>query len=297
MTEFQEPTITARRPDVNSAEAILYGKEYLSQKSADWFWDAVEDQLKKELEENKRRIRDPEFAAMVLKNRPNMIFARNPPVSNVNQLRDLQILKLCVKNGTAIRDIQVRRTNNELYSRMKGIAQYTERMMQDGVSDSTWKVATNGKNEPITYDSIRRLLDDDEMKAEADAKEFSIQLDRYKADKDRFALEMEEYRRSIDEGREYVPPEVETNDFNIDEEQALPDIPIYREIINKDAVRELDEEQEEMVDPNSDLFWGYEDEEPIIQTYNMTPLYDDIRTYLTDWYPSAVSRFLAEVGA
>ena len=294
MNDIADQSIIVMKPDVNSAEAILYGKEYLQQKSADWFWDAVEDELRRELEDNKRKIRDVEFAAMVLKNRPNMIFARNPPVSNVNQLKDLQIMKLCVKNGTALRDLEIRRKNNELYSRMKGIAQYTEKMMEEGISDRTWRVSTNGKNEPITYDTIRRLLDNDELKAEADAREFAIELDAYNADRTKFAEELDEYKRAHG-SQELDHPDIDSEEDSGFVDEKIPDIPIYMEV-----------GESRMLDPNSDEFWDDEDVEEYYQDADYEPelisrdflngpLHNAIQIKLACWYADDVEWFLTEV--
>jgi len=302
-----EHTITVRRPDVNSAEAIVYGDEYLAQKSSDWFWDAVEDELKKQLEKNKASVRDKEFAAMVLKTRPNMIFARNPPVSNFDQLKDLRTLKMCVRNGSALKDLEVRRKSNELYSRMKGIAQYTQQMYASGISDSTWKISTTGKNEPITYDSIRRLMDDDELKAEEDAREYAVELDAYKADREKFNQEFEAYKRAMEEGMDYVPPSFDEDDEM--SEPDFPDIPIYREVLDmgSDEPEEEFDENGDMPDPNSDEYWGSEDDYdddnvdgsyvPSLKEWDFinAPLHDRIQYRVQWWCADDVEWFLTEV--
>jgi len=261
--------------------------------------------LKKQLEENKRKIRDPVFASMVLNTRSSMIFARNPPISDIGQIRDLMALKACVKTGTALRELDLKRKTNELYFRMKGISQYTEKLLADGITDSTWRIATNNKNEPITYDLIRGLMDEDALKAEEDAKEFALELDAYKADRERFNKEMEEYRKAMEEGRDYLPPDVDAEDeYEPAEEDVIPEIPIYMEVQDRDQepVQE-DEEKEELMDPNSDEFWQdegyYIDDEFHMDSIDFVNgvAHSTLQYYLSGWCSDEVEWFLTEVAA
>ena len=193
---------------------------------------------------------------------------------------------------------------------MKGISQYTKQMYASGISDSAWKISTAEKNEPITYDSVRRLMDDDEMKAEADAKEYVVELDAYKADKERFNQELEAYRKAIEEGRDYVP------DFDDDighngSEKDIPDIPIYREVLDTGQQRDGQSDDDDIPDPNSDEFWvdeDYEGDEPADEGYSHVPskndydfvngaFHDALHRNIHRWYADDVEWFLSEVCA
>ena len=52
-----EQSVMITRPDSNTAEAITYGDEYTFIKSATWWWDALEDELNRQLKEESLKSR------------------------------------------------------------------------------------------------------------------------------------------------------------------------------------------------------------------------------------------------
>jgi len=244
--------IIPERPDVNTAEATLYGSKYLWMKATDYFWDQVEEQLEKELDEQISKIRDLDFAVFVLKRRPDMIWYRNnPPTNKPAQLMDLRTIREAVIRGTSLRKVKYRRQSNEMYARLHGIAEYTAQSRDRGVSESAWKSATlNRSNDPITYEAVRTLAQDREQFANADAARLEQDRDYFRQQQDLFQQQYDEYLEETSmpadpfEDGGYSDGDA---DEYIDElaikEQILADIPI---IIERD--------------PTDDSYWDEREE-------------------------------------
>lgn len=234
-------------PDQNTSEAITYGSKYLFAKSTKWFWDSLEDEERKQIEELKRKIIDPEWAAYVLKNRRDMIFS-NPYLDNIDHIRDLRTIREIVKRGTALEDIQFRRESNLMYARMHGIHEYCKQLTANGITETIWKSATADDDTPIEYETLRALKDNDAGTSRRKAMET---LAEEEAARRQMEMYREETSRRIGDATADEPYEEE-------EERTIAEIPIYREIKEdtdywRDEVsdEEMEEEQPDMNDPTA----------------------------------------------
>lgn len=248
-----EQSIISPRPDSNTAEAITYGDEYTFIKSATWWWDSLEDELNRQLEREMSRFIDPEFCLYVLRSRPNMIWARQPPVNEPDKMRDLRQLREVIKRGTALRDLKVRRMNNELYARLKGVEKHIGELRERGISDTMWMASTAGRNERIDFEMLREILDDDELKAEMEAGQIEKDLREYNREKEQFAREYAEYLRRQDE--EFDPERIMgREESQVQEERPfdISDLPIFMDaperVRSEDPVDDGD-------DPGSEEYW------------------------------------------
>lgn len=166
MTDNQTSFSVIRQiPDDNTSEAIAYGSEYEFAKASRYFWDETEDEMGKEMRRLMRQIIDPDFALMVLRHRPDMIRSKQPPVNDPDQIRDLWTLRQIIAWGTGREILDVYRTENELYASMKGVRDYSEHLLAQGVSQEMWKAATLGLLRPIEYETVRTVRDRDEDEA------------------------------------------------------------------------------------------------------------------------------------
>lgn len=264
---FEEymPTVIRDRPDKNSAEAILYGSKYLVHKSADWWYEMLLNELERQLEEKKGRVKDPQFAAFVLKKRPGILNAREQPVNSVDQMRDIWTLKECVKISAAMKMVRRDQKESEMWCRMHGTDEYIRRRMADGISEGAWKSATASRNPQIEFDSVRALYDDDEGRAEAVAEQYAMDLERYREEQRRFAEQKRRYDEMIEAG-DFHPEDVledgaEEGPSDTSVGGGWPDgaadpvdtIPIYR-----GAARDAGSDEDgacDAADPDSDEFW------------------------------------------
>ena len=145
-------------PDSNTAEAILYGPSYGWIKSALWVWDEMQDYLMRKADSLEGQIMDRRWCYDVMRNDRYLIFARSPPVNEVEHLKDLFTLRALCKCVAGIRKIEEYRRHNISWARMKGIQQYVDSMAGRGISEAEWKAATASYNtEPITYDYVHGL--------------------------------------------------------------------------------------------------------------------------------------------
>ena len=234
-TPILDQSVLVTRPDANTAEAITYGDEYQFYKSSKWWWDAVEDELNKQLEQEIAKLRDIEFCSYVVNNRPSMIWSRQPTVNEPDKLRDLMQLREVIKRGTAIRNLNVRRAKNEMYARLKGVDKHTKEIREKScISDNAWMAATCGKNDHIDYEMLRELLDDDRQKAVRDAEEMEMSIAEYNRAKEQFAKDYEAWQKARDEemdpnrlmeSEDGSPAEPEKEPFDITK------LPIYQEAI------------------------------------------------------------------
>lgn len=261
---FEEyvPTVIRDRPDPNSSEAILYGSKYLVHKSADWWYDMLLNELDRQIEQKKLKVRDKEFAAFVLTSRPGMIFANSPPVSNFDQLKDLRALRDCVKTASARKLVERDRAEMEMYCRMHGTDEFIRRKMQDGITEGEWKAATASRNPPIDFDAVRAIYDDDAEASVPIAEQLDEDLARYREEQQAFEREMQRYRDAVENGEEFRPEEVFDEDGNPIGAHGIrskvpdgmePGIAIYRDAV-KSYMDDMD--RKEGKNPNSDDFWN-----------------------------------------
>lgn len=257
--QIMDQSVLITRPDANTAEAITYGDEYQFYKSSKWWWDAVEDELKKQLEQEMGKLRDIEFCSYVVNNRPNMIWSRQPPVNEPEKQRDLMQLREVIKRGTALRDLNIRRTKNEMYARLKGVDKHTREIREKSfISDNAWMAATCGRNDHIDYEMLRELLDDDKTKAAREAEQMEMSIKEYNAAKEQFAKDYEAWQKAKDE--EMDPNRaMESDDAPaepVKEPFDITKLPIYQEAVEGEGVSGEDKGDSERRDPLSDEYWA-----------------------------------------
>lgn len=308
---LNEPSIVVPRPDSNTSEAILYGDEYQFYKSAMWWWDAVRNELEKQLEDEKAKLRDPEFCLYVLERRPNMIWSKQPPVNEIEKLRDIRQLREVIRRGTALRNLEVRRANNEMYAKLKGIDKHVKEVRENGVSETMWMAATAGRNQQIDFEMLREILDDDKLKAEVEAEEIAKSIAERNKENERFQKEYDEYMRMKKEqmdpskamDSEDVPPDgAGKKPFNIE------DVSIFREAV--DNLRRKESIERAKSDPGSQEYWdsgtesGSEDGSGIeedgqsdddgtaVSNWIIAPVHEKLRRELEDWRMDDMGWFL-----
>ncbi len=205
-----QPTGTGSLPDANTAEAILYGKAYSWIKSALWAWDEMEDYLLKKADSLDSQIMDREWAYEVMTHNRYMIYARSPPVNEVQHLKDLFTLRSLSKCLAGIYKIREYREQNVCWARMKGIQEYVSSLAGRGISESEWKAATADYNmRPIDFDSVHGLVPD-MLPGE------SVDWDRAMSD----LMGEDEYQKML--GRLYGGFDVPSDDEDEDEDGLAP---------------------------------------------------------------------------
>ena len=224
-------------PDEYTAEAIMYGSAYRFYKSATYYWDQVEDQLKHDIESLKGRIRDRQFAAFIMSSSPYTIFSNPPPFDEPDKIRDCWTLREIVRKGTALYDLQLRRTENRMWAEMVGVSEYAAKLNESGITEERWKSATLGQMVPIEFETIRAHRDYDELEAKKETAEYLENESRARAEADRLKREFDEFVKGLDDREESddgddrrIPDREVDNDEDVEVEDA-PDIPIYREIL------------------------------------------------------------------
>lgn len=300
-----DTSVMVPRPDSNTAEAILYGDEYKFYKSAMWWWDAVRNELEKQLDVEMSKLQDPEFCLYVLERRPSMIWSKQPPMNEIDKLRDLRQLREVIRRGTALRNLEVRRANNEMYAKLMGIDKHVREVREGGVSETMWMAATSGRNQQIDFEMLREILDDDKLKAEAEAEEIGLSIAERRKENERFQKEYDEYLRSRKEemdpqrameSEEQSEPEPEP--FNIE------DVSIFRDAA--DDIRRREEEYRARNDPGSEEYWGSDPgaegeghgdaSEESVPGWVSAPAHDRIRRGMSGWYMDDMDWFLSEMG-
>ena len=146
--EVYAPTIPPI-PDEYTAESITYGSAYRFWKSAKYYWDQVEDQLRHDIDDLKGSIRDPRFAAFIMESNRYAIFANPPPFDDPNKIRDCWTLREIVRKGTALYDLQLRRTENRMWAEMVGVSEYSARL-NEKVSERLMIIPRIYTNKPRT---------------------------------------------------------------------------------------------------------------------------------------------------
>ena len=225
MNDSYQPTIFPI-PDEYTADAIMYGSAYTFYLSSKYYWDQVQDQLEQDIESLKGKLRNKEFAAYIMNNAQYMIFANPPPSNNPDEIRDLWTLREIVRKGTALRNLELRRMENRLWSEMKGVSEYASKINAEAVSEERWKSATMGQMAPIDFETIRALRDEEPIIARKEVEEYMSEEARLRAQAKEFRSGYNEWLREMDRS-------VESDDDDYDgpdeDDGRLPDITIYRD--------------------------------------------------------------------
>ena len=225
LNDSYQPTIFPI-PDEYTADAIMYGSAYTFYLSSKYYWDQVQDQLEQDIESLKGKLRNKEFAAYIMNNAQYMIFANPPPSNNPDEIRDLWTLREIVRKGTALRNLELRRMENRLWSEMKGVSEYASKVNAEAVSEERWKSATMGQMAPIDFETIRALRDEEPIIARKEVEEYMSEEARLRAQAKEFRSGYNEWLREMDRS-------VESDDDDYDgpeeDDGRLPDITIYRD--------------------------------------------------------------------
>ncbi len=232
MTVEATYTVIDPIPDDNTSQAIAYGTEYKFAASSKYLWDETEDLMDKEILALMRKIRDPAFVSYVVRERPDMIWATNPPVPEPDKIRDLWTLRQLVNWHTGKELLDVFRRENLMYASMCGVSEYSEKLLADGVTQSMWASATTGLIQPVDYESVRTVKDREEILAKRDAERYSDDGSYEPEARTRAVNEFnEDYARYLEERAE----EAEIEDF---EEESPEDAADRLEII-REEVRDI----------------------------------------------------------
>ena len=251
LNDEYQPTIFPI-PDEYTAESVMYGSAYRFWKSAKYYWDQVEDQLRHDIEDLKRQIRDPKFAAFIMTNRQYAIFSNPPPFDEPDKIRDCWTLRDIVRKGTALYDLQLRRRENQMWAEMVGVSEYSAKLNEQGISEERWKAATMGQMVPIDFESIRALRDYEPIEAQKETEEYLSEEARLKAESERMRREYDDWLSKMDESMESEEDDDSggnDEDSSEDTESAgdvVPEIQILKEILADD---DDDESQEDGIEP------------------------------------------------
>ena len=235
LNDTYQPTIFPI-PDEYTANAIMYGSAYTFQLSSKFYWDQVQDQLEQDIERLKRKLINKEFAAYVMNNAQHMVFANPPPSNNPDEIRDLWTLREIVRKGTALRQLDMRRMENRLWSEMMGVSEYARKVNADDISEERWKSATMGQMAPIDFETIRALRDEEPVMAKKEVEEYMSEEARLRAQAKEFRNGYNDWLREMDRS---VETDEDFDDYDDDEEddQAQPEITIWRdEMVDGDDV-------------------------------------------------------------
>ena len=217
-------------PDDNTSEAIMYGPAYKYAKSSKWYLDELEENADARVEELIDQIIDLEWAAMVMNRNPGLIFARNPPVSDPDKIRDLWTLRQIVNYGSSKPMIEVFRTTSRLYSTMQGVDQHAQQYISEGVAEPMWKAATIGFNMPIEYETVRTIKNQEYRTSVDDLEAYYYDMDseERRREADRIEREAKDYARSFDYEDKEEPRPVPAFDiyreYDLAEERTSDDV-------------------------------------------------------------------------
>lgn len=225
LNDSYQPTIFPI-PDEYTADAIMYGSAYTFYLSSKYYWDQVQDQLEQDIESLKGKLRNKEFAAYIMNNAQYMIFANPPPSNNPDEIRDLWTLREIVRKGTALRNLELRRMENRLWSEMKGVSEYASKVNAEAVSEERWKSATMGQMAPIDFETIRALRDEEPIIARKEVEEYMSEEARLRAQAKEFRSGYNEWLREMDRS---VESDEDDYDGADEDDGRLPDITIYRD--------------------------------------------------------------------
>ena len=274
-------------PDDNTAEAVMYGPAYRYAKSARWYLDEVDEEIDRRIEELKSELNDIEWCAGVLRMRPMLIYARDPPVSDPSKIRDLWTLRQIVNYGTAKRDLKLERVVAEMYCTIQGVDQHARQYTDTGVPESIWKSSTLGISLPIEYESIRTIKDQDERLSAADVEDMYVTMDSAQrlAEAEGIRRDTAEYLDRFNDDDEEGEAEDDGWEDDVPDEspRAPPIIPIFREV-------EIPGEG-----PESDGYWTDEvDEDEYVEEYEEVDGHVDCWVPVMDGVSDVVSRYVED---
>lgn len=237
LNDTYQPTIFPI-PDEYTANAIMYGSAYTFQLSSKFYWDQVQDQLEQDIERLKRKLINREFAAYVMNNAQHMVFANPPPSNNPDEIRDLWTLREIVRKGTALRQLDMRRMENRLWSEMMGVSEYARKVNADDISEERWKSATMGQMAPIDFETIRALRDEEPVMAKKEVEEYMSEEARLRAQAKEFRNGYNEWLREMDRSVE-TDEDFDDYDDDEDDDRTQPEITIWRDEMVDDEDVEL----------------------------------------------------------
>lgn len=236
LNDTYQPTIFPI-PDEYTANAIMYGSAYTFQLSSKFYWDQVQDQLEQDIERLKRKLINREFAAYVMNNAQHMVFANPPPSNNPDEIRDLWTLREIVRKGTALRQLDMRRMENRLWSEMKGVSEYARKVNAENVSEERWKSATMGQMAPIDFETIRALRDEEPIIARKEVEEYMSEEARLRAQAKEFRNGYNDWLKEMDRSVETDEDFEDDYDDEEDDDRAQPEITIWRdEMVDEEDV-------------------------------------------------------------
>ena len=236
LNDTYQPTIFPI-PDEYTANAIMYGSAYTFQLSSKFYWDQVQDQLEQDIERLKRKLINKEFAAYVMNNAQHMVFANPPPSNNPDEIRDLWTLREIVRKGTALRQLDMRRMENRLWSEMMGVSEYARKVNADDISEERWKSATMGQMAPIDFETIRALRDEEPIMAKKEVEEYMSEEARLRAQAKEFRNGYNEWLREMDRSVETDEDFDDDYDDDEDDDRTQPEITIWRdEMVDEEDV-------------------------------------------------------------
>lgn len=232
-------------PDTNTKEAILYGSEYIFAKSAKYFWDQVEDSLKKRMTETLTEIQDLDFARFVINEAPHLLTISNPPLE-IDQIRDLRVLSEWIGLRKALYLLEIRRKENDQYARLVGVSEYSQQ--RGTITETDWKAAILQSNDPLDYESIRAVKDMDAKLSEYESHYAQERMNAYRKYRGMVERELEE------ESEESSEEESDDAAELIDdvEDDGLDSIEIYKEVEIEDDGSEEEDDQEELLEDSDD---------------------------------------------
>lgn len=237
LNDTYQPTIFPI-PDEYTANAIMYGSAYTFQLSSKFYWDQVQDQLEQDIERLKRKLINKEFAAYVMNNAQHMVFANPPPSNNPDEIRDLWTLREIVRKGTALRQLDMRRMENRLWSEMMGVSEYARKVNADDISEERWKSATMGQMAPIDFETIRALRDEEPIMAKKEVEEYMSEEARLRAQAKEFRNGYNDWLKEMDRSVE-TDEDFDDYDDDEDDDRTQPEITIWRDEMVDDEDVEL----------------------------------------------------------
>ena len=232
-------------PDTNTKEAILYGSEYIFAKSARYFWDQVEDNLKKRMAETLTEIHDLDFARFVINEAPHLLTVSNPPLE-IDQIRDLRVLSEWIGLRKALYLLEIRRKENDQYARLVGVSEYSQQ--RGTITETDWKAAILQSNDPLDYESIRAVKDMDAKLSEYESHYAQERMNAYRKYRGMVERDLEEESEESSEEESDDAAEL----IDDAEDDGLDAIEIYKEVEIEDDGSEEEDDQEEVSEDSED---------------------------------------------
>lgn len=274
-------------PDTNTKEAILYGSEYIFAKSAKYFWDQVEDSLKKRMAETLTEIQDPDFARFVVNEAPHLLTISNPPLE-IDQIKDLRVLSEWIGLRKALYLLEIRRKENDQYARLVGVSEYSQQ--RGTITETDWKAAILQSNDPLDYESIRAIKDMDAKLSEYESHYAQERMNEYRKYRGMVERELEEEsEESSEESDDAAELIDDAEDDGLDAIEIYKEVEIEDDDSEEDDLGELSEDSEDEAEEESDdaaelIDESEESQEPEIESpdVNYTEAEEDILDDVSD---------------